>query len=162
MTAETTIYTVTTTSVEQTERLGERMGARLQPGDVLCLSGPLGAGKTALTRGLARGWGAKERATSPTFTLINEYRRDDSAPRFYHMDAYRLEGAADAATTGVEDMLDSDGVLVIEWPERIQRILPPDCIWIALAPISENSRTLTLGASGAAADRLRAFGEVFD
>lgn len=152
--------TVTTASVEETEQLGARLGALLQPGDVLCLSGPLGAGKTALARGLARGWGAQERATSPTFTLINEYRRAGGGPRFYHMDAYRLAGAADAATTGVEDMLDSGGVLVIEWPERIAPILPPDCLWITLDPTDENSRTLTLSAPGAAADRLRELAEV--
>ncbi len=140
--------TVTTQSPEETERFGERLGALLASGDLLCLSGELGTGKTCLARGLARGWGALERPTSPTFTLINEYRRAADGERFYHMDSYRLSGAAEAQTTGVEDVLDAPGVLVVEWPERIEGILPAERLWIDIRDEGGSSRSFALTATG--------------
>lgn len=144
----TPTLTITTHSPEETEALGERLGRRLEPGDVLCLSGNLGAGKTALTRGLARGWGAIERPTSPTFTLINEYRRADGSARFYHVDAYRLSGPVEAMTTGIEDVLDAPGVTVIEWPERIETLLPADRLWIDIETGGPGERTFILRPQG--------------
>lgn len=139
---------MTSKSPQETEQLGERLGAVLRSGDVLCLSGELGAGKTCLTRGLARGWGADARVTSPTFTLINEYRRPGDALRFHHVDAYRLADADDALTTGLDDVLDAPGVVVIEWPERIAPALPEDCLWVSIADDGPGCRTFTFRAEG--------------
>lgn len=139
---------LTTHSPSETEQLGERIGAWLQGGDILCLSGALGAGKTCLVRGLARGWGAIERPTSPTFTLINEYRRDRDPQRFYHVDCYRLAGAADAWTTGLDDLFAPSSVMVFEWPERILDILPAERLWIEIRDLGDTSREFALAASG--------------
>jgi tRNA threonylcarbamoyladenosine biosynthesis protein TsaE len=139
---------LTTHSPSETQHLGERMGAKLQGGDILCLSGILGAGKTCLVRGLALGWGALERPTSPTFTLINQYRRARDSQQFYHVDCYRLTGAADAWTTGLDDLFDPANVIVIEWPERILDILPAERLWIEIRDLGDTSREFTLAASG--------------
>jgi tRNA threonylcarbamoyladenosine biosynthesis protein TsaE len=135
-------------SLKDTEQLGERLGVLLQSGDLLCLSGSLGAGKTSLTRGLARAWGALEPPTSPTFTLINEYHRSRDDQRFYHADCYRLQNAADAVTTGLEDLFDLPGVLVIEWSERISGLLPQDRLEIQIQDLGNESRSFTLTACG--------------
>lgn len=148
------IRTITTHSPAETERLGERLGAALRDGDLLCLSGPLGAGKTVLTRGLARGWGAAGRVTSPTFTLINEYRRPADGARFFHVDCYRLSGPLDAMTTGLEDALDAPGVVAIEWPERIAEMLPTERLWIAIEDAGPGARRFTFRADGARATEL--------
>ena len=126
----------------------------LGPGLVVLVGGAPGAGKTALTRGLARGWGALERVTSPTFTLINEYRRARDSERFYHVDAYRLSGAEEAVTTGLEDILDAPGVVVIEWPERIEPLLPAGRLWIDITAGGESERTFTLRPGGERAAQL--------
>lgn len=139
---------------DETERLGEQLGSLLAAGDLICLSGDLGAGKTCLTRGLARGWEALQHPTSPTFTLINEYTRHKDGQRFYHVDCYRLEGAADAWTTGLDDLFDGDGVIVIEWPERIQDMLPPDRLWVQLIDRGGDERELVFTAAGDRASEL--------
>ena len=146
--------TVTTDSATATERLGERLGKHLLSGDILCLSGDLGAGKTCLTRGLARGWGALERPTSPTFTLINEYQRAGDRQRFFHVDCYRLANAEDAWTTGLEDVFDAAGVVVIEWPERIQGALPAERLWVQIHNVGDNERKFTVHATGERATEL--------
>ena len=135
-------------SVEQTVRLGVRLGELLQVHDVLCLSGELGVGKTALARGVGRGWGSARRVTSPTFTLVNEYPRLPDGRILYHIDCYRLEQAAEIATVGFEDILDGEGAVMIEWPERIESLLPPDRLWIEMGHLSETRRTLRVTASG--------------
>jgi tRNA threonylcarbamoyladenosine biosynthesis protein TsaE len=140
--------TLYTHSADETEALGERLGQHLVSGAVLCLSGELGAGKTCLTRGLARGWGALELPTSPTFTLINEYRRIKDSQRFYHMDCYRLSGAVEAQNTALDDILDTAGVLVIEWPERISEALPEDRLWVKIEDRGSDNRALVFTASG--------------
>jgi tRNA threonylcarbamoyladenosine biosynthesis protein TsaE len=144
--------TLITHAPAETEQLGERIGARLRAGDLLCLAGELGAGKTCLTRGLARGWGAVERPTSPTFTLVNEYRRADGA-RMYHVDCYRLSGEADAWTTGLDDLFDQ-GVVVIEWPERIGGALPAARLWVAIDDLGGDNRRFVFSASGERAGEL--------
>ena len=149
-----TTLTLNTYSAAETESLGERLGALLQAGDVLCLSGPLGAGKTCLTRGLAHGWGAMEKPTSPTFTLINEYRRATDSQRFYHVDCYRLKDAADALTTGLEDLFDAAGIIVIEWPERIEEVLPPARLWIQITDRGGEERQLDFLPAGERASQL--------
>lgn len=136
-------------SVEQTERLGVRLGQLLHPGNVLCLSGELGAGKTAMARGVGRGWGSALRVTSPTYTLINEYPRLHDGRILYHLDCYRLESEEDIETVGFEDIFaDGDGVIMIEWPERIDALLPADRLWIQLEHLSETRRTLHIEAHG--------------
>lgn len=136
------------TSVEQTERLGVRLGQLLEPHDLLCLSGALGAGKTTMARGVGRGWGASLRVTSPTFTVINQYPRLGDGRILYHVDCYRLSEEGDIVTTGLEDVLDSDGAIMIEWPEHIERWLPDDRLWIQLRHMNETRRGLRITASG--------------
>jgi tRNA threonylcarbamoyladenosine biosynthesis protein TsaE len=141
-------------SQEQTVRLGVRLGELLQPRDLLCLSGELGAGKTVLARGVGRGWGAAVRVTSPTFTLINQYPRSLDGRILYHVDCYRLETMADAITTGLEDVLEGDGALMIEWPERIEALLPDDRFTITMTYENETRRALRFQAKGERSIRL--------
>lgn len=124
--------TIETTSAEETERAAARLAALLEPGDVLCLRGNLGAGKTTFTRGLTRALGASASASSPTFTLLHEYREADNGVPVFHFDAYRLRGPADLADIGFDDYLSGNGIVVIEWPERIEAALPDTRIDIAL------------------------------
>lgn len=138
----------TSTSVEQTERLGVRLGELLGAHDVICLAGPLGAGKTVLARGIGRGWGTALRVTSPTFTLVNEYPRFSDGRILYHVDCYRLSSWGDIVTAGLEDVLDGDGAIMIEWPERIEELLPEDCFWIRLRFLSEFRRGMRITAEG--------------
>ena len=150
----TATITLTTHSPEETEALGERLGAALHPGDVLALSGELGAGKTCLVRGLARGWGADERPTSPTFTLINHYHRLSDGARMVHVDCYRLADARDAWSTGLEDVLASGDIVVIEWPERIREALPAAYLWAGIDSPGEDERVFHFSASGERAEEL--------
>ena len=131
--------TVTVTEDEQgTEALGERLAATLRAGDVVLLSGPLGAGKTAFVRGLARGFGvAAMEVSSPTFTLIHEYR--GGRLTLFHVDLYRLT-SADADDLGLQEMGVDDGVLAIEWPERLARHVPGH-IAVRLEPVEGESDT---------------------
>ena len=138
----------TSSSAEQTVRLGVRLGELMGLNDVLCLSGELGAGKTALARGIGRGWGTIARVTSPTFTLIHEYARSKDGRILYHLDCYRLQNEADVETIGLEDVLDGYGPLMIEWPERVVTWLPADHLWITLTYISQTRRSLRLEAHG--------------
>ncbi|RMG98183.1 MAG: tRNA (adenosine(37)-N6)-threonylcarbamoyltransferase complex ATPase subunit type 1 TsaE [Chloroflexi bacterium] len=135
-------------SVQQTERLGVRLGELLRLNDLLCLSGELGAGKTALARGIARGWGASTRVTSPTFTLVNEYPRLKDGRILYHIDCYRLETADEIATVGLEDILFGEQPVMIEWPERIRPLLPEDRLTVEITYLSETRRALRFVASG--------------
>ncbi len=140
--------------VEQTVRLGVRLGELLEPGDVLCLYGDLGAGKTAVARGVGRGWGTGLRVTSPTFTLVNEYPRLKDGRILYHLDCYRLESAADIWTVGLEDILDDRQTIMIEWPERLVSWLPGDRLEIHLAYLNETRRSLRFSATGQRAAKL--------
>ena len=104
-------------SPAETESLGEEWGRTAQRGSVIALSGDLGAGKTQLVKGVARGLGVAARVHSPTFTLVNEYR--GGRLRLFHLDLYRLETRAQILSAGLEDYLQPDGVAVIEWAERM-------------------------------------------
>ncbi|MEO0560574.1 MAG: tRNA (adenosine(37)-N6)-threonylcarbamoyltransferase complex ATPase subunit type 1 TsaE [Chloroflexota bacterium] len=117
-------------SPEQTARLGARLGALLRPGDIVCLTGEMGAGKTLFSSGVGRGWGAQHRLTSPTYTLVHQHERDADDTLLYHLDCYRLEREADVEMLGLDDMLDDDAVLLIEWAVKIANLLPPECLWI--------------------------------
>jgi tRNA threonylcarbamoyladenosine biosynthesis protein TsaE len=133
-------------SPHQTRELGRKLGALLQPGDLLCLQGDLGAGKTTFTQGLAEGWGSLDPVSSPTFVMVNLYRAQDGTP-LYHMDAYRIESLPEAAQIGIDDML-AEGALILEWPERIEALLSKERIWLTLTHISETEREIAIAASG--------------
>ncbi|HVN16023.1 MAG TPA: tRNA (adenosine(37)-N6)-threonylcarbamoyltransferase complex ATPase subunit type 1 TsaE, partial [Anaerolineales bacterium] len=117
-------------SPEQTRRVGMRLGASLQSGDVICLQGDLGAGKTTFVQGLAQGWGSLDSVSSPTFILVNIYRRA-VGQQLFHMDAYRLDSAPEAEELDLDSML-AEGALLIEWPERMKSLIPRDRIWVNL------------------------------
>lgn len=150
----------TTHSVAETITLGTALGALVTRGDVLCLSGDLGAGKTALARGIAAGWGVREVVNSPTYVFIHEYERyeQSSRERLYHVDAYRLTSEADAASIGLEDLLAGDGVVLLEWPERVLPLLPSERLWIDIEPVADadDARRFTLEAQGATTAHLDA------
>lgn len=135
-------------STEQTRRIGERLGRLLQSGDMVCLEGDLGTGKTCLTQGIGRGLGVSSTITSPTFIIVNEYLLPGKAHKLYHIDLYRVQTAAEARTTGLEDYFYGDGVCVIEWAERIREILPDDRLWIFLHYLDDTKRELKLDAQG--------------
>ena len=133
-------------SPDQTRRLGIRLGTLMRPGDLLCLSGDLGAGKTTLVQGLAQGWGSLDAVSSPTFVLCNEYRRADRKV-LYHLDAYRLESPLEAAYLDLDSMLES-GPMVVEWAERIQAVLPVERLWLNLRYIAEEHRGMVFLPEG--------------
>lgn len=133
-------------SPEQTRRLGFRMGSLLHTGDLICLSGDLGTGKTTLVQGIAQGWGSLDSVTSPTFVLVNEYRRPDGSCLF-HLDAYRLASAWEAEELDIDRMTEN-GPLIVEWPERIKPVLPVSHLWIALRWIADEQRGMTFNGHG--------------
>jgi tRNA threonylcarbamoyladenosine biosynthesis protein TsaE len=131
---------------EQTRRLGVRLGALLQTGDLVCLSGDLGAGKTTLVQGIAHGWGTLDNVSSPTFVLVNEYRRPDRHCLF-HLDAYRMANWMEAEDLDLDRMIES-GPIVIEWPERIQEVLPQQRLWVNLRWVADEQRAMTFLGHG--------------
>jgi tRNA threonylcarbamoyladenosine biosynthesis protein TsaE len=140
------MFSVITTSPEQTERIGELLGTRLERGDVVCLYGELGAGKTSLAFGIAMGLDVQEQyITSPTFSFVNEYT---GRVPFYHIDLYRLKTPSELEGIGFEEYIESDGVTVIEWAERAEDELPEECFSIYLSYVSENSREMGFLAEG--------------
>ncbi len=139
---------ILTHSPEQTRRLGMRLGALLQAGDVICLAGDMGAGKTVFTSGIGQGWGAEHPITSPTYNLVHQHSRDKDQLVLYHLDCYRLANSADADTIGIDDILDSNGVIVFEWPERIADILPQNRLWIELKVTESTRRNLVFSGVG--------------
>lgn len=139
-------------SPEQTRRIGMRLGALLKRGDLVCLQGDLGAGKTTLVQGMAQGWGALDPVSSPTFVLVNVYRRADDG-QFFHMDAYRIESAAEGEELDLLAMLDA-GPLLIEWAERLKAILPRERLWVNLEHVNEEHRQMRFVARGKRYDSL--------
>ena len=134
-----------------------RLGALLRAGDVICLSGDLGSGKTTFVQGLASGWGSLDPVSSPTFVLVNVYRRQEDAElRLYHLDTYRLSGAEEAEDLDLDNMIEG-GPLVIEWADRIQSILPSQRLWVSLRWIDENQRDLLFKAHGQRYQKMLAF-----
>ena len=133
-------------STEQTRRVGMRLGNLLRTGDITCLTGDLGAGKTTFVQGLAAGWGSLDQVSSPTFVIVNLYRRLDQS-QLFHLDAYRLSGPLEAVDLDLESMLD-EGTLVIEWADIIKEALPEACLWIHLQYVDEFQRDLVFSARG--------------
>ena len=132
-----------TNSPGETEKLGEALAQRLRPGDVVAFRGGLGMGKTAFTRGLARGLGCTGRVTSPTFTIVNEYR--GNIPLF-HFDMYRLESSDALFDIGWEDYLERGGVCAVEWSENVADAMPEGTVYVTIerAPEGENARIITI------------------
>jgi tRNA threonylcarbamoyladenosine biosynthesis protein TsaE len=124
----------------------------LHPSDLICLSGDLGAGKTTLVQGIAQGWGSLDNVSSPTFVLVNEYRRPDGH-HLYHLDAYRMANWLEAEDLDIERMLES-GPLVVEWPERIKEALPGECLWIDLSWVADEQVRMRFSSKGERYDRL--------
>ena len=149
----------TTHSADETHRLGRTLGERLQPGDVVTLSGELGAGKTALAQGIAAGLDVTEPVSSPTFALVHEYA--GRCP-VWHLDVYRLTGPHDLPELSWDDMLEGRGVLLIEWPERITPALPEDRLEITLEYENGDSRRLDFTPHGSRAKTLLEVWEAID
>ena len=130
-------------STEDTERFGQRLAACLQPGDVVAYRGDLGAGKTAFTRGIARGLGVTERVTSPTYTIVNEYL-SGRIPLF-HFDMYRLSSEEELFDIGWEDYLSRGGVCAVEWSENVQAAMEDAiCVRIDKLPQEPDKRIITV------------------
>ena len=130
-------------SAQETESIGEALAKELRPGDVLAFTGSLGMGKTAFTRGLARGLGCRGRVTSPTFTIVNEY--EGKTPLF-HFDMYRLGSSDELFDIGWDDYLARGGVCAVEWSERVADALPEGTIFVDIArgAEGEDSRVITV------------------
>ena len=130
-----------TSSPEETERLGAALGRVLKPGTVIAYSGDLGAGKTAFTRGIARGLGILEPVTSPTYTIVNEY--DTGRLPLFHFDMYRLHSSEDLWDIGWEDYLERNGVCAVEWSENVADALE-NPLFIYIEKLGDTCRRITL------------------
>lgn len=133
------------TSPEETEAAGERLGRTLGPGDVVALVGELGAGKTCFIQGLVRGLGVTTHATSPTFVLINQYR---GRVPVYHVDAYRTESLAELQDLGLPELFAGDGVTVVEWADKLLPLLPPGTIEVTIAGVGDEPRKIMIRTLG--------------
>jgi tRNA threonylcarbamoyladenosine biosynthesis protein TsaE len=131
---------------EQTRQLGMRLGGALQTGDVICLQGELGAGKTTFVQGIAQGWGSVDSVSSPTFILVNVYRRAEES-QLFHMDAYRLDSTSEAEQLDLDSML-AEGALLIEWPERMNGLVPNERLWVEFTHAGEEEREMKFTVSG--------------
>ena len=137
---------------EQTRRIGRLLGAVLQTGDVICLQGDLGAGKTTFVQGIAQGWGSVDAVSSPTFILVNVYR-DAGGKHLFHMDAYRLESTLEAEELDLNSML-AQGPLLIEWPEHMERLIPGERLWVRFDHVDPEERKMKFKSSGKRYDDL--------
>jgi len=141
--------TFLTDSPAQTEAVGAALGNILKPGTVIAYRGDLGAGKTAFTRGLAKGLGCTDLVTSPTYTIVNEYL-GGRLPLF-HFDMYRLRSSDDLFDIGWEDYLDREGICAVEWSENVDDAME-DAIFITIEKLGENSRKITIEGGDCLAD----------
>jgi tRNA threonylcarbamoyladenosine biosynthesis protein TsaE len=128
-------------SPEATAAAGERLGARLGPGDVVGLTGELGAGKTCFVQGLVRGLGVMTPATSPTFVLVNEYR---GRLPVHHVDAYRTQTLTELLDLGLEELFAGDGVTLVEWADRCEPLLPSRTIRVHIDGVGDEPRRITI------------------
>jgi len=136
-----------TQSAAETRALGEKLARQLKPGDVVLLEGELGAGKSELARGIARGLGVTETVTSPSFTILNVY--ESGKYPLYHFDWYRLESEEELYELGMDEYLGGDGIALVEWPGRCPEAIPEDCLLIRLDTEGENTRQITAESRGA-------------
>ena len=138
-------------SVEETRNLGRVIGSNISRGDILLLTGGLGAGKTTLTQGILWGLGSDEYARSPTFVLVNEYY---ARIPVYHMDLYRLDSFEEIDGLGLEDYLFGDGLCVIEWADKAEGYFPLDHVDISIETVSDSARVFTLEAEDGGREQL--------
>jgi tRNA threonylcarbamoyladenosine biosynthesis protein TsaE len=137
---------ITLRGLKETEEFGKRLGSLLKSGDIVSLMGDLGAGKTTLTKSIGKGLGVEDYITSPTFTLINEYK---GKYWVYHFDVYRLEDINELDDLGFEEYFYSDGVSIIEWGDRIEKFLPQERINIKIEKGKElDDRIVTIYGKG--------------
>ncbi len=136
-------------SPAQTQRLGARLGALLKPGHIICLSGDMGAGKTVFASGIGVGWGARQPLTSPTFALVHTHSRLSDELKLYHMDCYRLSSALEVDALGLDDIIEGEGPVIFEWPERIYETLPEERLWIEFGVLEQTRRNLVFEGLGA-------------
>lgn len=134
--------TFQTKTCEETIALGEKIGQLLKAGDVIAMKGTLGAGKTTITKGIAKALGVEDTITSPTFCLISEY--EGKKLPLYHMDVYRLDSEEDFLNLGVEEMLYGQGVCIVEWSEKVMKVLPKKTITLTLTPQEDGSRIVEI------------------
>ena len=132
-------------STQETEAIGEELAQKLRGGDVLAFTGSLGMGKTAFTRGLARGLGCRGRVTSPTFTIVNEY---EGRTPLFHFDMYRLGSSDELFDIGWDDYLARGGVCAVEWSARVTDALPEDTIIVDIARTVEHEDWRTITVTG--------------
>ena len=140
--------TVYSESIAETHEIGRKIGEQCEPGMVILLDGDLGAGKTTLTQGIAKGLGVKRNVTSPTFTLQKIYR---GRMPLYHIDAYRLEGTGQ--DLGFDEYMDDDGVTVIEWAGFVKELIPQEYLDIRISLLEEDKRCFEITAHGARYER---------
>lgn len=143
----TTLYDVVTRSPEETIAFGRKLAADLRPPVLVLLEGDLGSGKTTLTKGVAAGLGAarEEEVTSPTFTLVHEYRApEQGAPVVYHVDLYRVEGARETESLGLEDLFSPASTVMIEWGGKLAELPPEPVIRIRLEAAGEDERHIVV------------------
>lgn len=139
---------LTSASTANTEAIGAALGRRLAPGVLVCLSGALGAGKTVFSRGIGAGWGAVPALSSPTYNLVHLHRRARDVGLLAHIDLYRIGGASEADTLGLDDLIDNEHIIILEWPERIRDILPPAHLWVDIERVNDDARELAFHARG--------------
>lgn len=138
--------------LEETKKFGIKIGSLLGPKDILCLNGELGAGKTTMTKSIGLGLGVDDYITSPTFALINEY--EGKCP-VYHFDVYRLEAVDDLFDLGFDDYFFGNGVCIIEWAEKIEKLLPEDRVIINISKgHNENERIVEIDGFGKSYERI--------
>jgi len=142
-------------SADQTRRLGVRLGTFVQAGDLICLEGDLGSGKTCLAQGIGRGMGITVPITSPSFTLVAEHWPPPPAPVLYHIDLYRLNSPIEEALAfGFGEYLRGEGVCLIEWADRVRSILPAERLWVTLRYVEPAKRGIVMRAAGQRYDDL--------
>lgn len=134
------MVTITTWSPEETEAAGERLGRELRSGDVVALTGPLGAGKTCFVQGLVRGLGVTTRATSPTFVIVNEYH---GRLPVHHVDAYRSTSLTELLDVGIEELFE-EGVTIVEWADKVAPLLPTRTTRVDIEGVGDEPRTITI------------------
>ncbi len=141
---------LTTRSAEETRALGRRLGRALRPADVVALVGELGSGKTTLVQGVAEALEARGRVASPSFLIVHEYR---GRLPIYHVDLFRLR-PEDLESIGLEELFDEGGVVLVEWAERAERLLPPDSLWVFLEIVDPSTRRIRIEPRGVRSRRL--------
>ena len=147
-----TVERVLSATPEDTEAAGARLATLLVAGDVVALTGELGAGKTRFTQGLARGLGVTGRVVSPTFVLVNEYR---GRLPVHHVDAYRTESLTELLDLGLEEMFSGDGVTVVEWADKLTPLLPPHAVHVHIEGVGDEPRTITITRPGGVSEARR-------